>query len=91
LIVGHWSLFDYWLLVILLPAFAECPIWKDGDECEKGIRRSCCLPETLSTCPKRFGEGKLGEWVSEGGCASAGLAEAVQMPRAEARGASLNA
>jgi hypothetical protein len=20
-----------------LPAFAECPIWKDGDECEKGI------------------------------------------------------
>src|SRR4030042_1388274 len=25
----------------ILPAFAECHIRKDGDECEKGIRRSC--------------------------------------------------
>ena len=23
-----------------LPAFAECPVRKDGDECEKGSRRS---------------------------------------------------
>ena len=50
-----------------LPAFAECPVRKDGDECEKGIHRS----------------------FSVGGCASTGFAEAVRMPRAEARGASL--
>jgi len=23
-----------------LPAFAESPVWKGGDECEKGIRRN---------------------------------------------------
>jgi hypothetical protein len=50
-----------------LPAFAEGPVRKDGDECEKGIHRS----------------------FSVGGFASAGFAEAVKMPRAEARGASL--
>jgi len=50
-----------------LPAFAECPVWKDEDECEKSIRL-------------RF---------STGGYASAGFAEAVKMPRAEAWGASL--
>jgi hypothetical protein len=52
---------------MILPVFAECPVRKDGDECEKGIHRS----------------------FSVGGCASAGFAEAVKMPRAEARGASL--
>jgi hypothetical protein len=38
---------------------------------------------------KHFDEGRFGEHVSEGGYASAGFAEAVKMPRAEARGASL--
>jgi len=50
-----------------LPAFAESPVRKGGDECEKGIRHS----------------------LGEGGSASAGSAEDVKMPRAEARGASL--
>jgi len=39
-------------------------------------------------CTKHFGGGMFGEQVSEGGYASAGFAEAVKMPRAEARGAS---
>ena len=51
-----------------LPAFAESPVQKDGDECEKSIRL-------------RF---------SADGYASAGFAEAVKMPRGEARGASLD-
>ena len=38
--------------------------------------------------PKRFNEGRFGEYVSVGGYASAGFAEDVKMPRAEARGAS---
>jgi len=71
------------------PPSQNAPSGRTGDECEKGIRRSCCLPETLSTCPTRFGEGRFSEQVSEGGCASAGFAEDVKMPRAEARGASL--
>jgi len=50
----------------VLPAFAESPVRKGGDECEKGIRHS----------------------LGEGGSASAGSAEDVKMPRAEARGAS---
>jgi hypothetical protein len=72
-----------------LPAFAECPVRVDGDECEKGIRRSSRLSKNLPACTKYFYEGRFGEQVSEGGCASAGFAEAVKMPRAEARGASL--
>jgi hypothetical protein len=72
-----------------LPAFAECPIREDGDECEKGIRRSSRLSKNLPGCTEHFDEGKFGEQVSEGGYASAGFAEAVKMPRAEARGASL--
>ena len=72
-----------------LPAFAECPVRKDGDECEKGIRRSSRMPKDLPACTKRFSKGRFGEQVSEGGYASAGFAEAVKMPRAEARGASL--
>jgi len=77
-------------LISPLPAFAECPVRKDGDECEKGIRRSSRLAETLPAYPKRLGEGRSGECVSEGVYASAGFAEAVKMLRAEARGASLN-
>jgi hypothetical protein len=76
-------------LAYVLPAFAECPVRKDGDECEKGIRRSSRMPKILPACTKRFSEGRLGEQVSEGGYASAGFAEAVKMLRAEARGASL--
>jgi hypothetical protein len=71
-----------------LPAFAECPVWKDGDECEKGIRRSSRLPKNLPACTKHFDEGRFGEQISEGGYALAGFAEAVKMPRAEARRAS---
>jgi hypothetical protein len=74
---------------LLLPAFAECPVLKDGDECEKGIRRSSRLPKNSPTCTKHFGEGRFDDQISEGGYASAGFAEAVKMPRAEARGASL--
>jgi hypothetical protein len=59
------------------------------DECEKGIRRSSRIKKNLPACTKRFSEGGLGEEVSEGGYASAGFAEAVKMPCAEARGASL--
>ena len=44
----------------------------------------------MPACTKRFSEGRFSEQVSEGGYASAGFAEAVKMPRAEARGASLN-
>ena len=76
-------------LISPLPAFAECPVRKDGDECEKGIRRSSRLPEVLPAYPKRFDEGKFGEYVSVGGYASAGFAEDVKMLRASARGASL--
>jgi len=43
----------------------------------------------LPACTKHFDEGRFGEHVSEGGYASAGFAEAVKMPRAGARGASL--
>jgi hypothetical protein len=43
----------------------------------------------LPACTKHFDEGRFGEQISEGGYASAGFAEAVKMPRAEARGASL--
>jgi hypothetical protein len=39
-----------------LPAFAECPVRKDGDTCEKGIRQSSRLPKNL-----------FGGQVSEGG------------------------
>ena len=73
----------------MLPAFAECPVRKDGDECEKGIRRTSRLPENLPPCTKRFGVGSFDEQISEAGYASAGFAEAVKMPRAEAQGASL--
>jgi hypothetical protein len=72
-----------------LPAFAECPVRKDGDECKKGIRRSSRLPKNLPACTKRFGEGRFGGQVSVGVYASAGFAEVVKMPRAEGRGASL--
>jgi hypothetical protein len=44
----------------------------------KGIRRSSRLPKNL-----------FGGQVSKGGYASAGFAEVVKMPRAEAWGASL--
>jgi hypothetical protein len=37
---------------------------------------------------KHFDEGRFGEQIGEGGYASAGFAEAVKMPRAEARVAS---
>ncbi len=73
----------------LLPAFAESPVRKDGDECEKGIRRSSRMPKNLPACTKRFSKRRFREQVSEGGYASAGFAEAVKMPRAEARRASL--
>ena len=79
---GHDNLND-------LPAFAECPVRKDGDECEKGIHRSSPLPEALPAYPKGFDEGRFGEYVSVGGYASPGIAEDVKMPRAEARGDSL--
>lgn len=46
------------------------------------------MPKDLLACTKRFSKGRVGEQVSEGGYASAGFAEAVKMPRAEARGAS---
>ena len=54
----------------------------------KSIRRSSRLPEALPAYPKRFDEGRFGEYVSVGGYASAGFAEDVKMPRGEARGAS---
>jgi hypothetical protein len=44
----------------------------------------------MSACTKRFGEGRFGKQISEGGYASAGFAEDVKMPRAEAREASLS-
>jgi hypothetical protein len=44
----------------------------------------------LPACTKHFDEGRFGEQISKGGYASAGFAEAVKMPRAEARGASLS-
>jgi hypothetical protein len=47
------------------------------------------MPKNLPACTKRFSEDRFGEQVSEGGYASAGFAEAVKMPRAEAGGASL--
>jgi hypothetical protein len=46
------------------------------------------MPENLPVCTKRFSEGRFGGQVSEGGYASAGFAEAVKMPLAEAREAS---
>jgi len=49
------------------------------------------MPKNLPACTKRFSEGRFGEQVSEGGYASAGFAEAVKMPHAEAREASLSA
>jgi len=62
-----WGMFgNKRLYLSSLPAFAESPVRKGGDECEKGIRHS----------------------LGEGGSASAGSAEDVKMPRAEARGAS---
>jgi hypothetical protein len=51
-----------------LPAFAESPVRKGGDECEKGIHRS------LSTAIASAAG------VGEGGSASAGSAEDVKMP-----------
>jgi alpha-amylase/alpha-mannosidase (GH57 family) len=71
-----------------LPAFAESPVREGGDECGKGIRRSSRLSKNLPEGTKYFDEGRFGEQVSEGGYASAGFAEAVKMPRAEAREAS---
>jgi len=59
-----------------LPAFAESPVRKGGDECAKGIRRSL-----LTAIASAAG-------VGEGGSASAGSAEDVKIPRAAARGAS---
>jgi hypothetical protein len=61
-----------------LPAFAESPIRKGGDECEKGIHRSLLTAIASAAA------------VGEGGSASAGSAEDVKMPRAAARGASLS-
>jgi hypothetical protein len=60
-----------------LPAFAESPVRKGGDECEKGIHRSLLTAIASAAA------------VGEGGSASAGSAEDVKMPRAAARGASL--
>ena len=54
----------------LLPAFAESPVRKGGDECEKGIHRSL-----LTAIASAAG-------VGETGSASAGSAEDVEMPRA---------
>jgi len=59
-----------------LPAFAESPVRKGGDECEKGIHRSLLTAIASAAA------------VGEGGSASAGSAEDVKMPRAAARGAS---
>jgi hypothetical protein len=47
------------------------------------------MPKSVPACTKRFCEGRFGEHVSIGGYASAGFAEAVKMPCAEAQGASL--
>ncbi len=44
----------------------------------------------LPASTRHFNEVRFGEHLSEGGYASAGFAEAVKMPRAEARGASLS-
>jgi hypothetical protein len=46
------------------------------------------MPKSVPACTKRFCEGRFGEHVSVGGYASAGFAEAVKMPCAEAQGAS---
>ena len=73
-----------------LPVFAECSVRKTRDECEKGIGRSSRLPKTSPTCTECFGEGRVDEQISIGGYASAGFAEAVKMPLAEAWGASLH-
>ena len=54
----------------LLPAFAESPVRKGEDECEKDIHRSL-----LTAIASAAG-------VGEGGSASAGSAEDVKMPRA---------
>ena len=54
----------------------------------KGYRPRLSLPEASPVYPKRFDEGRFGEYVSVGGYASAGFAEDVKMPRGEARGAS---
>jgi hypothetical protein len=45
-------------------------------------------PAKKLACTKHFDEGRFGKQISEGGYALAGFAEAVKMPRAEARGAS---
>jgi hypothetical protein len=84
--IYHFVIRGYFLI---LPAFAECPVQKDGDECEKGIRQSSRLPKNFSAWTKHFDEGRFGEQISEGGYASAGFAEAVKIHHAEARGASL--
>jgi hypothetical protein len=51
-----------------LPAFAESPVRKGGDECEKGIHRSLLTAIASAAA------------VGEGGSASAGSAEDVKMP-----------
>ena len=66
---------EKWLLGGLLrettlPAFAESPVRKGGDECEKGIHRSLLTAIASAT------------GVGEGGSASAGSAKDVKMPRA---------
>ena len=60
-----------------LPAFAESPVRKGGDECEKGIHRSLLTAIASAAA------------VGEGGSASAGSVEDVKIPRAAARGALL--
>jgi hypothetical protein len=54
----------------------------------KGYPPKLSPVKKLAACTKYFNEGRFGEQVSEGGYASVGFAEAVKMPRAEARGAS---
>ena len=46
-------------------------------------------PKNSPACTKCFNEGRFGEQISEEGDTSAGFAEAVKIPRAEARGAFL--
>jgi hypothetical protein len=48
------------------------------------------MPNSVPACTKRFCECRFGEQVSIGGYASAGFAEVVKMPCAEAQGASLS-
>ena len=36
-------------ILCCLPAFAECPVWKDEDECEKGIHQSFSVGRYAST------------------------------------------